>query len=392
MTDVADQREQSPAPSAAATATPSPEANAKPAVASPEDGKDPGDREIQRLLKDYFSKKYDENVRRHLADEATTLFTRWVIAIIGAVLFAAPFIKVIITPETDRQLIGQQEGQLFLLPGFLLLIIAMLPPLWRKGWVLPMAASIAVAALDLYVFQVGHIAIIYALLALAAGVLLWDVRSFMEDRRKPASVKEFESRIDDWTERQLRGLITAARIDMPLVDGRLRSDGVVLLKSFPKADRLDKAKILARVGTDGVPRMSPVGLVAFDFGADDVLLFEGAIDLATSKPVYMRLHQFRYDSIAAVNWSSDIWPPAEAGSAAAARRPEPAAPGDGSGIGGRAMLQRDELQIRLKGAHDITLVFRDGSLAERLENKAFLGIEKMDRITAVWQRLTKEAR
>ena len=353
------------------------------ATPQPAGSEDLSDRDIKRSLKAYFSREYDETWRRHLAEEATTRFTRWMIALIGAALFAAPFIKVILTAETDRQIIGQEEGQLFLLPGFLLLLIAVISPLWQKGWVLPMALSIAVAALDLYVFQVGHVAIIYALLAVSAAVLLWDARSFLEERRKPKSVKEFEEKVDDWTERQLRRLIELARNDLPIADGRLTADSVVLLKSFPKVDRLDKAKVQARIGTDGIPRMSPIGLAAFDFGADDVVMFEGAVDLNTGEAVYMRLHQFRYDGISAVNWSTDVWPPEPVGSSGKQGDREPVV----SAGHKRAIQRRDELQIRLKGAHDIRLVFRDGSLAERLENKAFKRIEKMDRIKAVFQKL-----
>ncbi|MCH9806110.1 MAG: hypothetical protein K0U74_00090 [Alphaproteobacteria bacterium] len=353
----------------------------------------PSDREIKKLLADYFSRKYDETVRQHLAAEATTSFTRWIIAAIGAALFAAPFIKVIITAETDRQLIGQQEGQLFLLPGFLLLLIAATTPIWRQGWMMPLALSIAVAALDLYVFKVGHVGIIYALLVLAAGVLLWDVRSFVGAKRKPKSVMEFEAQIDIWTERQLRNLITQARKDLPIDEGRLAGDDVVLLKSFPKADRLNKSDVLARIGTDNVPRMSPVGLAAFDFGPDDVLVFEGAVDLNTTKAVYMRVHQFAYRHIAAVSWSSDVWPPK-----VSAAIPQRAASGGDAARGGHggtgpkadraSVLRRDELQIRLSSQHLVTLVFRDGSLSERLANRPFERIEKMDRIKEVWGKLT----
>lgn len=346
---------------------------------------DPTDKELKKLLHDYFSRAYDESVRRYLAAEATTRFTRIIIALIGAALFAAPFIKVILTPETDRQLIGQEEGQLFLLPGFLLMMIAFVPPLWRKGWPIPMALSIAVAALDLYVFQVGHVFIIWALLALAVGVLFWDIKAFLEDRRRPQSVKEFEARIDAWTQVQLRKLVETARQDLPIAPGRLTGDAIMVLKSFPKSDRLGKCEILARIGTDGVPRMSPVGLAAFDFGDKDVLIFEGAVDLATAQAVYLRLHQFSYDSISAVNWSSDVWPP----DTGIAKRAAPAGASGAKSARSNPVLRRDELQIRLDGHHDITLVFRDGALAQRLEDRKFQRIEKMEHIKAVWQRLSR---
>lgn len=276
---------------------------------------------------------------------------------------------------------------MFLLPGFLLLLIAAIAPLWRKGWPLPMALSVGVAALDLYVFQVGHILIIGALAALALGVLLWDIRSFLEARRRPKSVREFEEHVDRWTERQLRKLVDTARADLPMAEGRLSGDNVMLLKSFPKSDRLDRGAIMARIGTDHVPRMSPVGLAAFDFGPTDVVVFEGAVDLRTTEAVYMRIHQFPYDSIAAVNWSSDVWPP------------EPADQKRGGGLaqqlgdhrGGKgkaAVLRRDELQVLLVGHHDISIVFRDGMLAERLEDRKFHRIERIDRIREVWRRLT----
>lgn len=358
---------------------------------SPAPQKDLSDKEIKALLRDYFSRQYDENVRQFLSAEATTRFTRWVIGLAGAAIFAAPFIKVILTEETDRQLIGQLEGQLFLLPGFLLLIIASLTPLWSKGWPLPMALSIGVAALDLYVFDVGHVFIIYALLALAALVFLWDIRSFLGERRKPKSVKEFEAHIDDWTERQLRKLIEQARADLPIGQGRLNGSNTILLKSFPKANRLARETIMARIGTDGVPRMSPVGLAAFDFGDKDLLVFEGAVDLNTTQAVYMRLHHVPYSSISSVNWSSDAWPPEMLAQQSG---------GGGSASGGgqppsrlrTAVVWKDALEIRLKGQRDVSVIFRDGSLAERLEDKPFKGVEKIERIKEVWERLAKVSR
>lgn len=359
--------------------------------AAPTPHKDLSDKEIKALLRDYFSRRYDESVRRFLAAEATTRFTRWVIGLAGAAIFAAPFIKVILTEETDRQLIGQLEGQLFLLPGFLLLMIAGVAPLWAKGWPLPMALSIGVAALDLYVFQVGHVFIIYALLALAAAVFLWDIRSFFSDRRKPKSVMEFEAHIDDWTERQLRKLIDQARVDLPIGPGRLNGGQTLLLKSFPKANRLARETIMARIGTDGIPRMSPVGLAAFDFGDKDLLVFEGAVDLNTTQPVYMRLHHVPYSSISSVNWSSDAWPPELAAQQAAAGSTAQSG-GQTAGKSRTAMLWKDALEIRLRGHSDVSVIFRDGSLAERLEDKPFKGVEKIERIKEVWEKLAKVSR
>lgn len=351
------------------------------------------DKEIKALLKDYFSRKYDENVRQYLAAEATTRFTRWVIGLAGAAIFAAPFIKVILTEETDRQLIGQLEGQLFLLPGFLLLMIAAISPLWSRGWPFPMALSIGVAALDLYVFQVGHVWIIYALLALASAVLFWDIRSFLGEREKPKSVKEFEVHIDHWTDQQLRNLIEMARADLPIGSGRLNGNQTLLLKSFPKTNRLDREACMARIGTDGVPRMSPVGLAAFDFGDKDVLVFEGAVDLNTTRAVYMRLHQFSYDSISSINWSSDAWPPETAGGKSSpAEGPTPSGTGQVTGKGHTVMVRKDALEIRLKGQHDVSIVFRDGSLAERLEDKPFKPVEKIEKIKEVWDKFSQLSR
>ena len=150
--------------------------------------------------------------------------------------------------------------------------------------------------------------------------------------------------------------------------------------------------MLARIGTDGVPRMSPIGLAAFDFGPDDVLVFEGAVDLSTTQAVYMRVHQFTYENIVAANWSSDVWPPpVSAAIPQRAASAQDAKGGSGSGKGNKeraSVMRRDELQIRLRGQHDVNLVFRDGSLAERLEDKPFDRIEKMERIKDVWTRLS----
>ena len=221
-------------------------------------------------------------------------------------------------------------------------------------------------------------------------LFLWDIRSFFSDRRKPKSVMEFEAHIDDWTERQLRNLIDQARVDLPIGPGRLNGGQTLLLKSFPKANRLARETIMARIGTDGVPRMSPVGLAAFDFGDKDLLVFEGAVDLNTTQPVYMRLHHVPYSSISSVNWSSDAWPPELAAQQASSSTAQSG--GQTAGKSRTAVLWKDALEIRLRGQRDVSVIFRDGSLAERLEDKPFKGVEKIERIKEVWEKLAKVSR
>jgi len=357
---------------------------------------------IENLLNDYFTKQHDRKWNEHLKSRWTTLILRWVVGVIGVALFAAPIVKVILTEETDRQILGQPDGLVFLLPGLLLVAMSWIAALWSRGWPTPMLFAIAIAAFDVYYFDTGPDILIPFMVAVAALALAAGLISYVYNQRKePKSLAELEKDIDDLTARQLKEFVRQARTHLPIPPSRFDGTNVHCLKCFPKRRRLNRPDILARIGTDKIPRMSPIGVCAFDFGEADVVVLEGAVDLKSGEAVYLSAYQFAYRDISSLIWHSDVWP--KPGASVPGSSPDPATVAvrtedDGkiaatpSGRRSRkpAVLRLEEFKILLKSAHAIEILFHDGSLAKHLEDKNFGPVEDTQKIRAVWEQLASK--
>ncbi len=350
---------------------------------------------IENLLNDYFSKQHDRNLKEYLKAKLTTLMLRWVVGLTGLALFAAPIVKVILTEETDRHILGQADGLVFLLPGLLLMVLSLFEALWSRGWPAPMFLAIAVATFDVFYFDTGPawlipLMILIAAMAFGAAVLSY----FYQQRQAPKSLADLEKEIDELTAIQFRDFVRDARAHLPIPAGRLEGANTHYLKCFPKRHRLNMPDIIARVGTDKIPRVSPIGVCAFDLGENDVAVLEGAVDLKSGEAVYLTVHQFAYQDISAVIWGSDVWPKSRAdGSASKSKpamlegRPE-IVPGRGSKK--PPVLRLEEFKILLKSTHAVEILFHDGSLAGRLEDQDFERIEDTARIRTIWDGLAKK--
>ncbi|MBU1212585.1 MAG: hypothetical protein KJ587_15105 [Alphaproteobacteria bacterium] len=349
---------------------------------------------VERLLIDYFSKQHDRNLREYLKAKVTTLMLRWVVGLTGVALFLAPIIKVIITEETDRQILGQADGLVFLLPGLLLMVLSGVEPLWSRGWPAPMFLAIGIAAFDVFYFDTGPAWLIALMIGVAAMAFVAAVLSYSyQQKLAPKPLADLEKEIDELTAVQFRDFVRDARAHLPIPAGRLEGPGVLFLKCFPKPGRLNKPDILARIGTDRIPRMSPIGVSAFDFGEHDVLVLEGAVDLKTGDAVYLTAHQFAYQDISAVIWGSDVWPRPAAGVSGSKQMPAKTEAGSGVmptlSTKKPSVLRLEEFKILLRSTHAVEILFHDGSLAERLEDQDFGRIEDTAKIRAVWDALAK---
>ncbi|KUO53876.1 MAG: hypothetical protein APF80_16930 [Alphaproteobacteria bacterium BRH_c36] len=349
---------------------------------------------IERLLIDYFSKQHDRNLREYLKAKVTTLTLRWVVGLTGMALFLTPVIKVILTEETDRQILGQSDGLVFLLPGLLLMVLSGIEPLWSRGWPAPMSLAIGIAAFDVLYFDTGPPWLIALMIAIAAMAFIAAVVSYVYHKNQvPKPLAELEKEIDELTAVQFRDFVHDARAHLPIPAGRLEGAGVQFLKCFPKRERLNKPDILARIGTDSIPRMSPIGVSAFDFGEDDVLVLEGAVDLKTGDAVYLAAHQFAYQDISAVIWGSDVWPRPVADISSSKQSTAKTVPGSGvmpaRSSKKPSVLRLEEFRILLRSTHAVEILFHDSSLAERLEDQDFGRIEDTAKIRVVWDALAK---
>lgn len=360
------------------------------------DGENQADRKaIETLLNDYFSKQHDRNLKEYLKAKVTTVMLRWVVGLTGLALSAAPIVKVIVTEETDRQILGQADGLVFLLPGLLLMVISLVGGLWSRGWPAPMFLAIAIAAFDVFYFETGPAWLIPLMIFIAALAFVAALVSYFYQRRQaPKSLADLEKEIDELTAVQFREFVRDARAHLPIPADRLDGNNTHYLRCFPKRDRLNVGDIVARIGTDAIPRVSPIGVCAFDLGENDVAVLEGAVDLKTGEAVYLTVHQFAYQDVSAVIWSSDVWPKSHATRSDDVPKVSKSEAGQETGEARNAnkppVLRLEQFKILLKSTHAVEILFHDGALAGRLEDKDFERIEETDRIRAIWDALARK--
>ena len=339
--------------------------------------------DIKPLLAEYFTGELHAKHRGHLFFTRRVKTIRAAMAITGFALAAIPAIRYTLTPEVDWPQIVETEAQQFMMPGLLLLVIAALP-IWQS-WALPLALVAAAAAGDFWFYELSHNGIVWGLTAIAGLAAIAYLYDWMRGSRPPVAPGDLEPKIDKWIAKQFNSLIDKAKSEIPIPPERL--DNPVILKTFPKAERLKGLSVLTQIGEDRRPRISPVGLAAFNFGPENLTMFEGAVDLWSEKIVYARIHLFRYDDIISLTWSSDVSPPDDLEHRTdTAKAILPAAEETG-GDALSVVPRRLELQIQLRGQRAVSLVFRDCLIHERLRNKEFEPIEDIIKIRDVWQRL-----
>ncbi len=353
--------------------------DSQPASKPPSGNKD----DIKPLLAQYFTGELHARHKGHLFFTSRVKTIRTAMALTGLALAAIPAIRYTITPEVDWPQIVETEAQQYMMPGLLLLVIAALP-IWQS-WALPLALVAAAAAGDFWFFELSHNGIVWGLSVIAGLAAIAYLYDWMRGSRPPVAPGDLEPRIDEWIAKQFNSLIDKAKSEIPIPPERL--DNPVILKTFPKAERLKGLSVLTQIGEDRRPRISPVGLAAFNFGPENLTMFEGAVDLWSEKIVYARVHLFRYDDIVSLTWSSDVSPPEDPEYRADAAKPVSAALEERGNGALSVVPRRLELQIRLSGQRTVSLVFRDCLIHERLRNKEFEPIEDITKIRYVWQRL-----
>lgn len=371
-------------------------ANAKPATSAPPTTK-PTDREIKRLLESYFSGRHDHDVAARRALERSSMLARVAFAALGASMIAVAVARVGVPGSMDalRQL-GNFTNLALLVPGAVLIAIALYAACWSRGWPRPVALALLTVVADIYLMNLVNPLVCYAIATLAGGLLAWDVWQWIVGYQAPAAIADIEDQIDRWIEGRFQGLLEQARPDLPVpelsrsasLDTGDASSQRVTLKCFPKLDRVPPERVRVRIGTDKKPRVSPLGLAVFEFGEETVIMFEGAIDLWSQSIVYARVHQFRYGDIVALAWSSDAFPPNEKPSSPGSIV-EKMRPFDSKRA---AAGRKDELQIRLYGHRNVSVVMRDCAIHENIRNTPFQPIEDIAKVREVWRRLSEGKR
>lgn len=345
------------------------------------------EKDIRTHLLDYFSKVHDARYAADQMRKRTKRVTQVTMFLSGLVITAIPVTQTALTEAVDWQRMFEEEGLRFILPGMTLILLAITTPLWSNSWYRPLAIAMLAVAGTLKYFEIGHNAVLIALGALGIVILSFDLWDWWIDRKDQKNVPTIEQEIDAWIKTRFEGFIKTARPSLPVAATRL--ENATILKSFPKIERLKHIATHARIGTDNKPRISPLGLAAFDFGNTHVLVFEGALDLIENNVVYARLHEFRYTDIVSMVWSSDASPPDEATQESKRKRAIPLAKSlpQQKKKSKKAHITRDKLEIRLANNTALSIVFRDNTIHQNLANAPFEPIEELPEIRKVWERL-----
>lgn len=246
------------------------------------------------------------------------------------------------------------------LVGVALVAVALTPMLWRFGWQVAASAAVLAMLVEFAIFTTGDWRVRALLLALALAALVFAVYRIFS-RKVVEPIDDTEQRVDAAIDAAVERLVTGSRVPL----GTLAlADCRYVLTTFPKLDRTGEAKVLCRIGKDGRPRVTPVGVGAFVFKPDTIAVVEGAIDLATRQAVYRRVHEFKYADVVSLLWTSD------AVDATAAAPSEPKAAGAGPAAPAApakrmspsrepAVRHRDSLEIRLSNGRAVSLVMSD---------------------------------
>lgn len=286
----------------------------------------------------------------------------------------------------------QQTGQLMVWPipqtvvatplgiGAILVFAAAIGRLWSYGWELPAAFVAALMIAEVALFNFADRRIMISAITVALAAIVAGIYSRVRRRRAPLDLPQLEPKLDAWTDQLIERFIAQNVVPEPsLTPAACRH----VLKTFPKLERSSGApRVLGRLGTDGRPRVSPIGVAAFVFGDRTVTAIEGAIDLGNEQVLYRRAHEFRYQDIDSMVWSSDAVEMTQAsGTTVAPPRRRP-----GMGAADAGLRHRDTLEIRLKNGRPVSLVFADSALLPDARGKS---VESLDHVRALWSDLMR---
>lgn len=281
--------------------------------------------------------------------------------------------------------LGQRAFVLF--TGALITSIGAVPLIWRYPWQLAVGLFALGMAIEMTVLDLGYRPVAIGMFMVAIGAIIY---SYMLPRRRPPlEDPELEAKLDKWIGTVTRKLIEDTRL--PVAD-KVRVDGEFVLKSFPKRDRIGNQDVACKVGSDSRPRITPMGVAAFDLRDTTMVAFEGAVDLVSNSVLYARVHEFRYDDIIALLWTRDAVssakPAVGAGAGAGALTPRSAMQVVAGKKADAAEVprHRDMLEIRLISGRTVSLVFGDTQFlaADAIKKGGIKLIEDMDRIRVLW--------
>jgi hypothetical protein len=156
----------------------------------------------------------------------------------------------------------------------------------------------------------------------------------------------------------------------------------VCLRGFPDGAKLAGLPYRVRPGHDGRPRMTPHGFVVLAFGDEQLLLFDGAIDVVSGDIVYYRAQEVHYREITSLTFESQPTT-SEVKRDASAMVQKLQVPGIR-----QVSRRRDQFAIGLPVGNSLSVVVRDDGMFEPGRGKPAMPLTDWAEVRGTWQNLS----
>lgn len=360
--------------------------------------KDPAD--DRTTISRYFAEHGTDMMKAHQRWRNATTFARFATVVLGILLVAVPIIL------SWRENGGLSTGFWpslvqrldFFVPGVPLVVVGLVPQLWRFGWELPAGVLLLVFAGEMLLFQPDRPRMTVALSAAAIAAIIYGFYLRLRRRQDPTDLGELEKRVDTATGHVLSRAVEQALRDAPFPAAYALNNWQVL-RTIPDRSRVPGGRLQSLLGSDRALRLTPLGFVAFNHQPHGLAVVEGAVDLPHEQVLFTRAQELSYSEILAMHWEQETPPeepkhdveeaPSEAARPSDEEPPAVAAKPHLSLSGLRAGLRKeararhtDTLTIELAGNRKIVLLFQDSNLLGGKPGRC--PIESIDAIRKVW--------
>lgn len=360
--------------------------------------KDPAD--DRTTISRYFAEHGTDMMKAHQRWRSATAIAQLATVLLGILLIAIPLL---LSWRENSGLTAGFWSSLaqrldFFVPGVPLVVIGLIPHLWRFGWELPAGLLLLVYAGEMLLFQPDRPRMTMALSAVALAAIGYGFYLRLRRRQDPTDLRELEKRVDAATGNVLSRAVEQALRDAPF-PAAYASNNWQVLRTIPDRSRMPGGRLQSLLGSDRALRVTPLGFVAFNHQPHGLAVVEGAVDLPREQVLFTRAQELSYSEILAMHWEQET-PPEEAKHDVEEAPPEAAKPSDDEGqsaagkphlslAGLRAGLRKDTrarhtdtLTIELAGNRQIVLLFQDSNLLGGKPGRC--PIESIEAIRKVW--------
>ncbi|MFM1813762.1 MAG: hypothetical protein RLZ98_457 [Pseudomonadota bacterium] len=358
----------------------------------------------------YFHDNGTSALQAHKRWRNGTAIARALTVALGLILFMVPVVLAWLEHgEIGGALFASiAERPDFLIPAVPMILIGLVPHLWRFGWELPAGLLLLIFAGEMLLFQPNRPRMTVALSVLALCAIGYGVYLRLKRQHDPADLKDVEKEVDAATDKVLKRAVEKALKDAPF-PADYSPSAWQILRTIPERDRLGSLKFQCFVGHDKRPRITPLGFAAFNYRENGLAVVQGAVDLTKEQVLFTDAQELAYSEIHALHWSQ-VAPPDDAGHEKAAQpvaddqapaadsQPHTLIGGAGASgsSGGRLSGFRrggrrrhvDSLSISVADQPRIVLVFHDSEALDGGVGRN--SIETIERIREVWTAISNK--